>query len=223
MKKTIFILFALALTTNLAMAQVEEEEKEKKETARIDRDQYEMKTLFNRNRSNGGYGAFWIGYSIIDNKNALQFGGRGSWVIQHSFAIGFGGTGFINEYHYDAVLERDVFLTGGYGGVYLEPILLPQSPVHLAFPVLLGVGGVSFVSYNDVDWDSNYVEDYEGFMIIEPSAELELNIARFMRIGFGVSYRYPLPFNLADSSGGAADSKEIQGLTYNLSFKFGSF
>ncbi len=223
MKKTIFILFALALTTNLVVAQVEEVEKEKKETSRFDRDQYEMKTLFNRNRSNGGYGAFWIGYSIIDNKNAFQIGGRGSWVIQHSFAIGFGGTGFINEYHYDAVIDRDVFLTGGYGGVYLEPIVLPQSPVHLAFPVLLGAGGVSFVSYNDVDWDSNYVEDYEAFLIIEPCAELELNIARFMRIGFGVSYRYPLPFNLAESTGGAADSKEIQGLTYNLSFKFGSF
>lgn len=223
MKKKIFILFALALTVNLTMAQVEEETKEKKEITRRDRDQYEMKTLFNRSRSHGGYGAFWMGYSIIDDKNAFQFGGRGSWVIQHSFAIGFGGTGFLNEYHYDVVLDRDVFLTGGYGGIYLEPIVLPQSPVHLAFPILLGAGGISFVSYDDVALDSNYIEDYEAFLMLEPSAELELNLARFMRIAIGVSYRYPLPFNVGQSQGGAADSREIEGLAYNISFKFGSF
>ncbi len=228
MKKTLFILIAFMLSVNLTTAQVEEEktesqQKEKKEIFKRSRDYYEMKTLFGRKRSNGGYGAFWLGYSVIDNMNALQFGGRGSWVIQHSFAIGFGGTGFINEYHYDAILDRDVFLTGGYGGIYLEPVLLPASPVHLAFPVLLGVGGVSFVSYDDVTWGSNFVEDYEAFLIIEPAGEIELNLARFMRIGLGVSYRYPVAFNLGQSPDGAADARKIEGLTYNISFKFGSF
>ena len=101
--------------------------------------------------------------------------------------------------------------------------MLPQSPVHIAFPVLIGAGGISFVSYDDVEWESNYVEDYQAFLIVEPSAELELNLARFMRIGIGVSYRYPLPFNVSRSPGDAADSKAIEGLAYNLSFKFGSF
>ena len=204
----------------LAIAQEEEStEKEKKQNKQYNT---EMKTLFGKRRSNGGYGAFWMGYSTIDNKHSLQFGGRGSWIIQHSFAIGFGGTGFINEYHYDIILDKDVFLTGGYGGIYLEPILFPKEPVHLAFPVLFGAGGISFVSYNDADWNANFVEDYEAFLIIEPGVEIELNLTRFMRVGFGTTYRYPTSFDVGQISG-SADTESLRGFTYNITFKFGSF
>lgn len=209
------------LSSVLAIAQEEEStEKEKRQNKSYDT---EMKTLFGKHRSNGGYGAFWMGYSTVDNKHALQFGGRGSWIIQHSFAIGFGGTGFINEYHYDVILDKDVFLSGGYGGIYLEPIIFPKQPVHLAFPVLFGAGGISFISYNDVNWNSNFVEDYEAFLIIEPGVELELNLTRFMRVSFGTTYRYPTAFDVGQSSPGSADTRSLEGFTYNVVFKFGSF
>jgi len=220
MKKMILLIFTILLTTGLLFAQEEESAGKKK------RDNYqdtEMRTLFGKHRSNGGYGAFWMGYSMIDNKHALQFGGRGSWVIQHSFAVGFGGTGFLNEYHYDAILDKDVFLTGGYGGIYLEPIIMPKMPVHLSFPVLLGVGGISFVSYDDVNWGSNYIEDYEAFLIVEPGVDIELNLTRFMRFGLGATYRIPSSFNVGQAAGGSANAEDIRGLTYNVTFKFGSF
>ena len=164
-----------------------------------------------------------MGYSNIDDKHALQFGGRGSWVIQHSFAVGFGGSGFMNEYHYDIVMDKDVFLTGGYGGIYLEPILFPRSPVHLAFPVLLGAGGVSFISHNDVEWDSNFVEDYDAFLIIEPGVDIELNLTRFMRVGLGATYRIPTSFDVGQSPVGSVDAESLRGMTYNVTFKFGKF
>jgi len=220
MKKNILILFTLLLMVLSATAQEVTTDPQKKSKKNGDD---EMKTLFGNQRSNGGYGAFWLGYSIIDDRHAMQFGGRGSWIIQHSFALGFGGTGFINEYHYDPALGREVFLTGGYGGLYIEPIIYPNSPVHMAFPILIGAGGVSFVAYDDPNWDNNYVEDYDTFMIIEPSAELEMNLTRFMRIGLGVTYRLPYSFNVGTSNTGYASAESIKGFSYNLSFKFGSF
>jgi hypothetical protein len=220
MKKLSILLLTLLVTSAMMLAQEEIPEKEKRKK-RYSND--EIQTLFGRQRSYGGYGAFWVGYSIVDDKHALQFGGRGSWIIQHSFAIGFGGTGFINEYHYDAILDKEVFLTGGYGGMYLEPIVLPKLPIHLAFPVMIGAGGVSFVSYEDATWNSNFVEDYEVFLMVEPGAEVELNLTRFMRLGIGATYRIPFSFNVGQSGAGTASANSIKGLTYNVTFKFGSF
>lgn len=220
MKRTILILLTVTVTAFSLTAQ----EETLNRSRRLNKDQDgEMRTLFGNHRANGGYGAFWMGYSVIDNRNAIHFGGRGSWVFQHNFALGFGGTGFINEYHYDISLNQDVFLTGGYGGLYLEPIILPRSPVHLSFPVLLGAGGVSFVSYNDANWGSNFVEDYSAFLIVEPAAEIELNITRFMRIGLGTSYRFPFPFRVNSGTATSADPESLKGFAYNISFKFGSF
>ena len=217
MKKLVSLLIMTILACSFILAQETEEETKKQE-------QYKMNTLFgDQQHSNGGYGAFWRGSSVIDDRNSIQFGVRGSWVIQHSFAIGLGGTGFINEYHHDAILNRDVFLTGGYGGLYLEAIVFPGSPVHLAFPVLLGGGGISFVSYDDINYGSNYVEDYEGFIIIEPGAEVELNLTRFMRLALGVTYRFPSAFEVGHSPANIANADALRGFSYNVTFKFGSF
>ena len=182
----------------------------------------EIKTLLGRNRSGGAYGSFTMGYSMIDNKNAVLVGGRLSWIASHSIGIGIGGTGFLNEFHYEPSIDRDVFLTGGYGGIYIEPILLPRSPVHLSFPVLLGAGGISYVS-NDPDINNHLIEDSELFLLIEPSAELELNLTRHFRLAFGVSYRFPTPFNVGISGTPSANAEALKGKSYMVTFKFGKF
>jgi hypothetical protein len=182
----------------------------------------EIKTLLGRNRSGGAYGSFTLGYSMIDNQNAILIGGRLSWIASHSIAIGIGGTGFINELHYESSIGRDVFLTGGYGGLYIEPILLPRSPVHLSFPVLLGAGGISYVS-NDPDLNNHFIEDSELFLLIEPSAELELNLTRHFRLAFGASYRFPTPFNVGISATPSSNAESLKGMSYMVTFKFGKF
>lgn len=223
MKKLVILLIAIVFLAPQAFAQEEElVEKEKQSKKDLRKQNDEMQTLFGKRRSNGGYGAISMGYSTIDNKHSFHFGARGAWVIQHSFAVGFGGTGFLNEYHYDVNLDQDVFLTGGYGGLYLEPIIFPKFPVHISFPILIGAGGISFVSYNDEYWDANFVEDHEAFMIIEPGIDLELNLTRFMRLGLGATYRLPTAFEF-NTPGNSASSQSLKGITYNLTFKFGSF
>jgi hypothetical protein len=182
----------------------------------------EFKTLLGNDRNNGFYGAFSIGYSEIDSKQAVVFGGRFEWITGHSLGLGFGGSGFINESHYDATLNTNIFLTGGYGGLYIEPIVMPKFPVHISFPILLGAGGVSYVTEN-MDFDHNMVEDSKAFLIAEPGAELELNLTRNFRLALGASYRFTTPFDVGISSSTNISSGALQGFNYMMTFKFGRF
>jgi hypothetical protein len=184
------------------------------------RDEY--KTLFGHENFRGAYGAFTIGYSEIDQKQAVIFGGRFEWLAGHSIGLGFGGSGFINEYHYEPAVNRDVFLTGGYGGLYIEPILMPNFPVHLSFPLLLGAGGISYIT-EDMDYDHNMIEDSEAFLIAEPSAEIELNLTRRFRLALGASYRFTTPFDVGMSGSPTVSSRALEEFSFLMTFKFGRF
>jgi hypothetical protein len=186
---------------------------------------YESKkinTLFGYDRSGGGYGSFTTGYSVIDGRHAVLFGGRICWMPGSSIAVGMGAMGFINEFHYEPALDRDVFLAGGYGGLYLEPVLMPRLPVHVSFPVLFGAGGISYVSKNS-QYNRNLIEESTTFLLIEPAAEIELNLTRFFRLALGASYRIPTPFDFGSSDSFSADVESIRTLSYNVTFKFGKF
>jgi hypothetical protein len=182
----------------------------------------EIKTLLGRDKAGGVYSAFTAGYSIIDDEQSVLFGGRFGWLANHSIGIGLGASGFINEYHYEPTLNRDVFLAGGYGGLYIEPILFPRSPIHIAFPVLFGAGGISYVS-KESEYNNNLIEDSEAFLIIEPAAELELNLTKFFRFAIGASYRFPTAFDVGLSGTPKASAESLKGMSYTVSFKFGKF
>jgi hypothetical protein len=211
MKRTIILSTLLILLYSTAFSQDPEFEYYKSR---------EIKTLLGRNREGGAYGAFTAGYSVIDNKHAVLFGGRFGWLASHSIGIGFGATGFINEFHYEPFLDSEVSLAGGYGGLYIEPILFPKFPVHLSFPVLFGAGGISYVS-KEASQNNNLIEDTEVFLLIEPAAELELNLTRFCRFAIGVTYRFPSSFDVGLSGTPKADAKSIKGVSYTISLKFG--
>lgn len=182
----------------------------------------EIKTLLGKDRPGGGYGSFTMGYSEIDGRNAVLVGGRLSWIASHHVGIGFGGTGFINELYFEPSLNRDVFLTGGYGGLYIEPILFPRLPVHLAFPVLVGAGGISYISNEDGS-NRNFVEDSEAFLLAEPAAEMELNLTRNFRLAFGITYRFPTPFNVGSEGSPAVKAESIKGFSGTVTLKIGKF
>jgi len=213
MKKSLILSALLVLLYSSAFSQDPEMEYYKSK---------EIKTLLGRNRAGGGYGAFSVGYSEIDTYHALLFGGRFGWIASHSLGIGLGATGFINEYHYESSIDKEVFLAGGYGGLYIEPILLPRSPIHLSFPCLLGAGGISYVS-QESNMNNNLIEDSETFLIAEPGVELELNLTRFFRLAVGATYRFPTAFNVGFSGTSTASSESLKGLSYMVTFKFGKF
>lgn len=212
MKKSIILSALLILSGAILFSQ--EPGTERKEN--------EFKTLFGEHRPRGFYGAFSVGYSEIDQKQAVIFGGRLEWIVSHSVGLGFGGNGFINEYQFDPGLNSNVFLTGGYGGLFIEPIFAPNFPVHLSFPILFGAGGISYVTDNP-DYYHNMIEDSEAFLIAEPAGEIEINLTRNFRLALGASYRFTTPFDVGTTGSAPVSSKSIEGWTYMLTFKFGRF
>jgi hypothetical protein len=182
----------------------------------------EFKTLLGHNNPGGAYGALTAGYSVIDQKQALLLGGKFEWIACHSLGIGFGATGFINEYHFEPALNNDVFLTGGYAGLIVEPILMPNYPVHLSFPVLFGAGGISYVT-KKTEFDHNTVHESEAFLLIEPAAEIELNLTRHFRLALGASYRFTTPFNVGMEESSIRSSGSLEGISYMITLKFGKF
>ena len=189
-------------------------------------DNDEITTIFSKNKSNGGYGALSFSWTDIEQKNAFLIGARGSWIIDHSFAIGLGGCGFINDIdHYDWMdngwqNEFNNSLAGGYGGIYLEPIIGPRLPVHLSFPILIGAGGIARVANEDY-WNNRWLYDNnheDAFFIVEPAVELEFNMTRFMRMAGTFSYRFTSDIKMEDT-----DPELLRGFSAGLIFKFGKF
>lgn len=179
----------------------------------------EIKTLMGRSSSVGGYGGLSVAYSQIDAKDAFIFGGRGAVIMGHAFALGIGGAGFINDFHYDYLLGKNISLAGGYGGLFFEPIIFPKFPVHISIPVLVGVGGIAYASIETNSWDDEYfVEDSETFLIAEPGVELEMNVARYFRFSLGGYYRYTSEIDLMNT-----DSDVLNGFSFGVNFKFGKF
>jgi hypothetical protein len=186
------------------------------------REHMEIQTLLGHNQPGGGYGGFSIGYSMIDNRQAVLFGGKFAWIAGHSIGFGLAGTGFINEFHFEPLLNREVALTGGYGGLYIEPILMPKYPVHLSFPVLFGAGGISYVS-KESNLNKNMIEDSKAFLLVEPGAEIELNLTRHFRFAFGASYRFPSAFDIGLTDTPIVNAESLRGMSYTVTFKFGRF
>lgn len=86
---------------------------------------------------------FTSDYSEIEGNNALVTGA--GWIIDHKFVLGLHGYGFVNNLNHDEGTPGDekYSLAGGYGGFYFEPIVGADFPIHLTFPMQLGVGGIS--------------------------------------------------------------------------------
>lgn len=162
----------------------------------------EIKTIFGEIDSYGGYIAGTMNYSELEyndtamgNHNLIFVGMRGGWVIGHGFSMGIAGGGFFSDYQYNSHLGENVSIEGGYGGIYLEPIILPKFPVHIALPIVLGIGGATYSDnyFDDYGEDYDFLLAQDAFMIIEPGIELEFNLLRHVRFAVGATYRLTTP------------------------------
>jgi len=185
-------------------------------------DKEQMKTLFGgENISHGGYGAVNLYYSQIDHKDAILIGAEGGWIINHKLTLGLAGFGFINDIYFNNINDNKRFyLAGGYGGLLIAPIIMPQRPVHVSIPIIIGAGGIAYTSNNDWSRDRDKWETYDSdaFFIIEPGVNIELNLISFIRLSIGGKYRITSNINLKNF-----DSHVLNGFSVGMSLKFGKF
>ncbi len=188
-----------------------------------ERDDYEIQTIFKpQHKSNGIYVGFSGNYAEIDKgTSAIFLGSRLSWVVNHNFAIGFGGYGFTTDVFNGTIISnKQIQIDGGYGGLYLEPIIGSKLPVHITLPTLFGVGGIGYRAF-DFDefnsWDDYYYEN-DVILVLEPGIDVELNLTRHLRFNIHGSYRLVQAFDY-----GFVKSPDLNGLSVGLGLKAGWF
>jgi hypothetical protein len=71
----------------------------------------------------------------------------------------------------------------GYGGLVVGYVFVTRSLADVNLDATLGAGGVGVR-------DSNDEKDWDPVFVFEPSATVDLKLARIARIGFGASYRF---------------------------------
>lgn len=212
MKKIILLFMTVALSYSLC-AQNDSAVKPEKE----------IKTLFGSTSSHGGFLGFMGNYGKIGNQDAAFVGARTGWIINHCFSMGLAGYGFSSNMDFDNYPQstRHSF-QGAYAGIFIEPTIAPRYPVHLSFPIIMGVGGVARVEpgYMAQEYDNSnmYVRDSQGFLIINPGVELEINLVKFVRLGIGAQYKYTTELSLDNSK-----SDILDGFSGGMSLKFGKF
>jgi len=179
----------------------------------------------------GGYGAISVGYTQVNGLNALQMGAQAEWLVGHGFGLGIAGVGFTSDF---TPVNADYYaLSGGYGGLIMEPIIFGWLPVHLAFPVLIGGGGMASYSTNSDPWDYDNIDptfgEYTVFFVGEVGVELEFNMVRFFRLSLFGNYRWttnlemkPM-YGLEEVSPYAVGPNALNGWSAGVRFKFGSF
>lgn len=226
MKTTTLSLALLFLFGSLVVYSQEETEGAE---VKKEKDRDEINTLF-KDRSGGQYIGLSFNYVEIEDQHGMQFGLRGGWVAGHGLAVGLGAKLFFNESKEDLnYLPNEMSnLIGGYGGLLIEPIVLPRFPVHLSFPVLAGVGGIASY-FEDRDRRDEPIEDSDFFLMIEPGVEIEFNILKHFRIAVGAYYtltsdiklEYLEPLDINDPY--IVSPNVIRGFNMGITLKLGRF
>jgi len=175
----------------------------------------EVETLTGGSFESGGYGGPVYKVGLIGDEIGLFSGGRGGWIINHTFVVGGGGYSTMFDVETDLVDEggETYYLRMNYGGFEMEYIHNSDRVLHWTVHLTLGGGSASLRLH-----DPDYTEESDHFYIVEPSVNMDVNVTDWFRLGFGASYHAVFGVDLT----GMEDS-DLGGPSGQIVFKFGHF
>ena len=237
MKRLIILGLALFAAINIVQAQddveitIEKQKKRDKFWLRLKPDYStkakpsdDIKTIGGGDNHIGAFIGFDFKTSSFLDDQIIMSGMRLGIISNRSFAIGVEGYGVIPTTQFDQIDPlQNVVLTGGYGGLFVEPILFSNQALHFSFPVSGGAGWLEYLDSSDL-WDYNY--DYDGhqpvdqdvFLYVEPRAQVELNVSKNFRLDFGVGKRFVSALDLQNTRTNAFSK-----MNYYFGLKLGRF
>jgi len=177
----------------------------------------EEETLLKGTIESGGFGGPVVKLGSFNSESGVLVGGRGGWIINHTFILGGGGYGLVNNVRARFLGPRgERYLAFGYGGLELEYVPQWNEIVHVSFMMLIGGGGVG---WRDTQAEAvPREEESDAFFILEPAANVTLNVTPHFRLSVGLSYRYITGVNSTASS-----NSGLSGPSGVLTFRFGKF
>jgi len=165
--------------------------------------------------SNGGYGATVAKVATVNGSGGVLLGGKGAWMIDHTFGIGGGGYLLVSNVSArmaDTSGQRRMMLS--YGGVLFEYTMSSTQLFYPTLEILIGGGAIG----HEQDSYYNPRPHLDGFFVLEPGVTLNFCVASFFRIEAGASYRI-----VQGLSSSLSSNSDLSGVAANFALKFGSF
>jgi len=187
-------------------------------------ERYEANTLLkDGGRPTGGFFAPGAKVTDVNGQGSIMAGAQMAMVLGHRFNIGAVAYMLLSETNSGQTVLSFMpprFLEMGYAGLLLEPVFFDRSMFHLTVPTIIGIGAASMNYYRI--WDRGYY-NYSGhrtdaFFVLEPGANLELNVAKALRFYAGGSYRLVMDSKLFHGS-----DQSLSGISFNFGLKVGWF
>lgn len=138
---------------------------------------------------------------------------RGGLNVKDKFSVGAYYSLALNEINPTSETVSGIYMDYWTVGGFLEYTLLAKKLVHVTFPL--------FVGYGEVQMDNERGDAGLGeanFFQIEPSAMMEVNLHKNIRLNLGAGYRFVGSMNYRNF-----DQRDISGVTGYLGLKFGLF
>lgn len=188
----------------------------------------EIQTLFRTSAPSGGYAGISNKFTTIRGEYANLAEVYGGWFIKRRLLLGIGAAASTNRIEVPAEFSTAPWnrMSWQYGqfGLMTEYVLGSNRVVHLNFTLFSGAGFTlqyerdNFDDFNyDVDFD-RYEHDENFFYVMEPGAQVEVNIFRWLRLSPGVSYRKTF-----GSDGIGMSDEDLSNWSYNITLKVGKF
>lgn len=153
------------------------------------------------------------GITSMDGSPTSLFNLRGGLIIKDKISIGGYFSTSLNQINPESETVQDVYMDYWTVGGFAEYTLLSKKLVHLTFPLYIGYGEVQMDNENG---DAGLGE--ANFFKIEPSALLEVNLHKYVRLNLGTGYRFVGQMNYRNFT-----QSDISGLTGYIGLKFGLF
>ncbi|MBY0479062.1 MAG: hypothetical protein K2Q24_15545 [Chitinophagaceae bacterium] len=157
-------------------------------------------------------------FSRIDKAPASFLGVRGGIVLADKLTVGGVFKTSINQIIPKSETDKSVYLhTYMFGGL-LEYTLWSDKVVHLTFPLAIGAGKVEMDRLDNIRSISGQPYGEKTFFFAEPSALVEINLHKYVRLNAGAAYRFV--GNMAYRN---FNQTALTGLSGVIGLKFGLF
>jgi hypothetical protein len=162
-------------------------------------------------RVSGWFLAPTFGTTGFDGRLNYSPGLRGGIYLNKRFAVGIAAQGVASSA--TALNDHEVRNLGSYGGLLLQYIWRSDQLIHGTLESTIGNGRWCAVGTGASDSCST-----KGFLVFEPFANMEINVAKHVRFASGVGYRFAVA-----GSGEGPSSRDMSSLVVRTSLIFGSF
>jgi hypothetical protein len=163
----------------------------------------------------GGFGAPVWKVTQVNGETAFLSGGRGGWIINHTFIIGGGGYSTLSDVKTGLISDgkKPLYMRMEYSGLELEYIHHSNKMVHWTVLALFGGGRLEIREHEPDRTTTN-----DRFFVFNATANAEINVLKWMRLNLGAGYRLAHGIDYMGLSNGDLSGPEAQ-----VTVKFGSF